>query len=333
MAEKSLRIPVGSAWAGSAVEPDAATTRMGPFPGRWRWPLLLIVVVGAGLVLRLATAGMQPMSLIEWLPWINPPTVTIYLPDSQARFLVPVTRRVAEDRVTPAGAIEELLKSPKDNRMLAALFPLQARLSNLEIQDGLALVEVTTGGSEDGGNLPAPMAVKALARTLGDFEEVETVRLLLNGEGLGESPVRSRGTGGGTMFYTYGSYLVPVPVPASDPEQIIRLYLEGSGIPALVGLPEDVRLLEYRFDADRGLIYTSFTYTESLRQMATENPEGIRRSLTGIIATLTGLPEVQAIMLDFEGHSRLGLGQCSDLLRAPQVEPRILNDEALLLKQ
>ena len=333
MPDKSLEIQVRNVGEGSAVRLDATTTRIGSFQGKWRWLVLLIVMAGVGLVLRLATAGMQPISLIEWLPWINPPTVTIYFPDNQARFLIPVTRRVAEEKVTPAGAIEELFNDPKDRQMLATLFPSPARLTSLEIQNGLALVEVTTDGPEEGGNLPTLMTIEALTRTLDNFEEVEMIRLFLNGDSLGESPVHSRGTGDGTMFYTYGSYLVPVSVQASNPEEIIHRYLEGSGIPALVGLPEDVRLLEYRFDADRGLIYTSFTYTESVRQMALENPEGMRRSLIGIIATLTAFPEVKAIMLDFEGHSRLGLGQCADLLRAPQVKPQVLNDEDLLLRQ
>jgi hypothetical protein len=39
---------------------------------------------------------------------------------------------------------------------------------------------------------------------------------------------------------------------------------------------------------------------------------------------------VQAVRIDFEGRTRLGLGQCSDLLRVPQPRPELLNDERLL---
>ena len=88
MPDKSLEIQVRNVGEGSAVRLDATTTRIGSFQGKWRWLVLLIVMAGVGLVLRLATAGMQPISLIEWLPWINPPKVTIYFPYNQARFLV-----------------------------------------------------------------------------------------------------------------------------------------------------------------------------------------------------------------------------------------------------
>ncbi len=308
---------------------DAAARKTGSFRVKWRWLVLLIVLAGVGLILRLTAAGPQSISLSEWLPWLNPPTVTLYYPDNQARFLVPVTRRVDDKSVTPAGAIEELLKGPEDRQMLASLFPSPTRLSSLEIQDGLALVGITTDTAFE----PSPMITKAIARTLDNFAGIEMVRLVLNGDNLGESPVPPQGAGDDALFYTYGPYLVPVLVTASGPEEIIQLYLEGTDLPALTGLPEDIRLLEYRFDAERGLLYTSFNYTESVRQMALEDPEGIRRSLIGIIAALTAFPEVKAVMLDFEGHSRLGLGQCSDLLRAPQLKPQILNDEALLLKQ
>lgn len=311
---------------------DTARPGRGPLQSRWRWLIPLIVVAIAGLALRLAT-GVQPVSLFEWLPWLNPPTVTVYFPDSQVRFLVPVTRRVAEEKATPAGAIEELLKGPNDHQMLTALFLPPARLINFEIQDGLALVEVTTDSSDERGSLPALITIEAVALTLDKLEGIEMVRLLLNGDTLAESPVPPHGAEASSLFYTYGSYLVPVSAQVSNPEETIHRYLEGAGLPALVGLPDDVRLLDYRFDADRGLVYTNFSYTESVRKMALADPEGLRRSLIGIIATLTAFPEVKAIMLDFEGHSRLGLGQCADLLRAPQLAPRILNDEAILLRR
>jgi hypothetical protein len=39
---------------------------------------------------------------------------------------------------------------------------------------------------------------------------------------------------------------------------------------------------------------------------------------------------VRKVQIDFEGQTRLGLGQCSDLLRIPQPRPQLLNDERLL---
>ena len=115
----------------------------------------------------------------------------------------------------------------------------------------------------------------------------------------------------------------------TSPQEAIAQYLIvpalGSG---LEGLPEDVRLLEYRFDVTRGLVYVNLTYTESVRQVALSDVSRMRRTLIGIIATLTDFDEVQAVMLDFQGHTRLGLGQCADLLLAPQISPHAPNDDA-----
>jgi hypothetical protein len=69
-----------------------------------------------------------------------------------------------------------------------------------------------------------------------------------------------------------------------------------------------------------------------VRTLALEQPDRMRLSLLGLIATLTEFPSVRAVRLDFEGQTRLGLGQCSDLLGAPQPRPALLNDERLLAR-
>ncbi len=52
--------------------------------------------------------------------------------------------------------------------------------------------------------------------------------------------------------------------------------------------------------------------------------------LLGLITSLTEFSPVRTVRLDFEGRTRLGLGQCGDLLRTPQPRPESLNDERLL---
>ena len=95
-------------------------------------------------------------------------------------------------------------------------------------------------------------------------------------------------------------------------------------------MPSDVRLLAYDYHAADRLLSIGFTYTSAVRTLAIEHPERMRMLLLGLIASLTEFPEVRAVRLDFGGQSRLGLGECSDLLRSPQPRPALLNDERLL---
>lgn len=329
----------------------------------WRrhWKLALVAaLVVAGLGLRLVPTERLPIDLDQWLPWVNPPTVTLYFPDDQERFLVPLTRRVASEDVTPEGAARELLQGPQDQGRLGPVFPDGAHVSRIEAQDGMALVEITTEPAAGADLEFDALAQQALVSTLKGFPGVESVRLMVNGTLVKEASATSVPKQDHPVYYTYGPYLVPVTVEASSPEEALVRYLEGPAphlgseirnpkrrperrpefIEGLVegsairnsqleGLPADVRLLGYRFDTGRGLARVNFTYTDSVHQLALANPDGIRRTLIGIITTLTGFPEVKAVMLDFEGHAQLGLGQCSDLLRAPQVRPAVLNDERI----
>ena len=98
----------------------------------------------------------------------------------------------------------------------------------------------------------------------------------------------------------------------------------------MTGLPSDVRLVGYAHDPADGSLSLNFSYTPSVRMLALEHPERMRLLLLGMIASLTEFPSVQTVRLDFEGQTRLGLGQCSDLLRTPQPRPELLNDERLL---
>ena len=113
-------------------------------------------------------------------------------------------------------------------------------------------------------------------------------------------------------------------------DDAVAAYLNGPGDGALTGIPRDVRLLKYDYSKEDGLASLDFSYTESVRTLALEKPDIMRSVLLGVIASLTEYAEVRAVRIDFDGHSRLGLGECSDLLRTPQRRPRLLNDERLL---
>ncbi|MDP2662194.1 MAG: GerMN domain-containing protein [Dehalococcoidia bacterium] len=314
--------------AGIRGSQEGRASRRGPLVAV-RWLALAGALLALGLGLRLTTLDRITIHLDDWMPWLTRPAVVLYFFDSEERFLVPVTRRVPSEEATPAGAARELLRAPQGRAKLAAPFPMGASLSLLEVQDGMALVEVTAEGT-DTAAFSGSLATRALSRTLQEFPGIESVRLVVNGMAAGQTSSPRAEATSHPIYYTHGPLLVPVEAGANSPRQALDRYLAGPRPAGLEGLPEDVRLLEYRFDASRGLAYVNFAYTPSVRRLALDDPYRIRRTLTGIIATLTEYREVQAVMLGFQGQARLGLGECADLLRAPQVRPRALNDEAVL---
>jgi spore germination protein GerM len=132
------------------------------------------------------------------------------------------------------------------------------------------------------------------------------------------------------LYYASANGLVAVPTFISGPRAALGAYLSGPGDPEFTGFPADVQLLGYEYAEANRSLSLNFTYTPSIRTLALDKPDRMRLVLLGLIATLTEFPEVRTVQLDFQGQSRLGLGQCSDLLRTPQPRPQLLNDERLL---
>jgi spore germination protein GerM len=153
---------------------------------------------------------------------------------------------------------------------------------------------------------------------------VRSVSLRVNGKALN---VSSRMP---LLYYASSDGLIALPGPANTPRAALTAYLSPPSDPGLSTLPADVRVLNYEHDPADGLLRLDFSYTQSVRTLALEQPERMRLLLLGLIASLTEFPSVRAVQLDFEGRTRLGLGQCSDLLRTPQPRPALLNDERLL---
>jgi hypothetical protein len=132
------------------------------------------------------------------------------------------------------------------------------------------------------------------------------------------------------LHFVAGELIVALPSDAASPREALDAFLAGPAVSGLAGLPADVRLLGYAYDARNGLLRVDLSYSAAVRALAADEPETMRRVLLALIATLTSYPEVQAVMLDFEGRARLGVGQCAELLRTPQRRPTLLNDASLL---
>lgn len=108
--------------------------------------------------------------------------VTLFFESAASGAMVPVTRMVFsnDDMET---AVLELLKGPRDQSGLLGTMPKGAALISVTREGGVVTVNfseefVNVAGEVDGGS----SAIKALVLTLSQFEGVESVRILVNGQ-------------------------------------------------------------------------------------------------------------------------------------------------------
>lgn len=294
-------------------------------PLQWPRPLarvvLLAAILAAGLWARSASGTGLASSLAGWSPWVKQTTVTLYFADASGKFLVPVSRRMPTREDLPRAVAQALLDGPVESSGLTNPIPPGAEVRSFLLADGLAHVNLSAAFLSG----EPETAQAAVVETLTALPGVDSVALSVEGEPLGGPATRTP-----MLYFASANELVAVPTEAANPRAALAAYLAGPPGPELLGLPPDVQLRAYEYDPANGLLSLNFTYTPSVRALALNDPEGMRRVLLGLIASLTEFSEVQAVRLDFEGQARLGLGQCSDLLRAPQLRPEILNDERLL---
>ena len=281
------------------------------------WCLLPLALFGGGWWLRSRPLRQQYGNVKAQ------EVTTLFFPDGP--FLVPVSRRLGRG-ASARLVLDNLLAGPSKQSGLLNPFHSHLEIRALEIRDGIAQLDLTT-------NLPGDLdepARRALVATLTGLPDITSVAIRVNGQSSGANipsiPMRRTPL----AYYASPNGLVAVASTASSPRQMITGYLQGPPSTTLTGLPSDVQLIAYKYDAVARAVWLNLTYRPSLRTLALEQPDRMRFVLLGIIASLTEFPEVATVELNFEGKTRLGVGQCSDLLRTPQRRPELLNDERLL---
>jgi spore germination protein GerM len=247
--------------------------------------------------------------------------VTLYFSDGRSLF--PVSRRMPTNDDLPRAALQALLAGPSAGSGLRNTIPPGVEIRSFTLADSVAHVDLSAAFLSE--HRDTDTAETAIVETMTALPGVTSVALSVEGKSLAESARRVP-----LLYYASANGLVAVPASVPDPRAALTRYLSGPADPELIGLPSDVRLLTYEHDPANGLLSLNFTYTPSVRALALERPERMRLLLLGLIAGLTEFSQVRAVQLDFEGRTRLGLGQCSDLLRTPQPRPALLNDERLL---
>ena len=256
-----------------------------------------------------------------WWPWTTTTMVTLYFADS--RFFFPVSRRMPTNDALPRAALEALLAGPRAGSGLTNPIPPGVEIRSFQLAGGVAQIDLSTAVLGEHSDTQA--AETAITETMTALPGVTSVALSVEGKPLAASVTRVP-----LLYYASANGLVATPVSVTGPRAALTQYLSGPPDPELTGLPPDVGLLMYDYNPGNGLLSLDFTYTPSLHALALDKPERMRLLLLGLIAGLTEFPQVRAVQLDFEGHTRLGMGQCSDLLRTPQPRPALLNDERLL---
>jgi spore germination protein GerM len=279
----------------------------------------VVLVVGLGLGARNLPPRMSAR-LAAWWPWTTT-TVTLYFSDG--RYIVPVSRRMTRNAELPRATLRALLAGPAEHTGLHNPLPSGLEIRSVELHNGVAVVDLTS--SAQSGAPDISPARTAILESLTGLPDVSAVSLRIDGRQILQSANREP-----LLYYSSQSGLVAVPVSAATPRAALTTYLAGPRDPGLIGLPADVQLRGYEHKSSDGVLWLEFSYTGSVRTLALEQPDRMRLALLGLIASLTEFSSVRAVRLDFEGQSRLGLGQCSDLLQTPQRRPELLNDERLL---
>jgi spore germination protein GerM len=246
--------------------------------------------------------------------------VNLYFADGA--FLFPVSRRLPTNDQLPRAALEALLAGPSRPGKLTRAIPDGVEIRSFSVADSVARIDLSRALGTGAGER---MALAAITETMTRVPGISSVAVSVQGQPLLASAPRTP-----LLYFPTADGLVAVPTKATTARAALAAYLSGPPAPEMTGVPADVRLLTYDYDTANRLLSIGFTYTPGVRTLALEKPERTRMLLLGLIASLTEFPDVGAVRLDFGGQSRLGLGECSDLLRSPQPRPALLNDERLL---
>jgi spore germination protein GerM len=280
--------------------------------------ILAVLALGAvGFWLR----SLSPLfGFVEW-PWARTATITLYFSDG--RFLFPVSRHMPANGELPNAVLRALLAGPEARSLLKSCVPPGTEIRSFSFSNGTAQIDLSRAFLDS--NSRPDLAKAAIIETMTAVPGVSSVALSVEGTPFTASAVRMP-----ILYYASTAGLVALPTSAAEPRAALAAYLSGPGDPELTGLPSDVQLLSYDYAEANRALSLNFTYTPTLRTLALDKPDRMRMVLLGLIATLTEFPGIRTVQLDFQGQTRLGLGQCSDLLRTPQPHPQLLNDERLL---
>lgn len=112
--------------------------------------------------------------------------VTVYFVKSLPTefVLVPVKRQVAREQNMPKAAMEELLAGPAPGSELLPSVPPGTKLRDLQIEERMAVVDLSREVIDNfnGGARMEWLLLAAIANTLTEFPQIDSVQILVDGE-------------------------------------------------------------------------------------------------------------------------------------------------------
>lgn len=289
----------------------------------WRWPLLALVLLLAGGLLRgvavpagradVAPAGR--FGQIRW-PWAPAATVTVWFPDDTGRHLVPVARRVAA--ATVRAALAELAAGPVPGRGLAPALPAGTALTA-----AAAAPDGHAGADLAGGAALTELQREALVRTLGALPGATAVRVTHNGQVLFSGPPPVPAPGDLTVYYLHRGLPLPVtrPAPAGTDPYVaaVNAVLHGAPPPDVDWLPAGVELESLAVKG--GTAHVRLRFSPALAARVEAGAWNFAPYYMALVYTLTEFPEIKKAQFDFTGLTAVALKQCRTPLAVPLLRP------------
>lgn len=111
--------------------------------------------------------------------------VTVYykgIADDELEYFIPVTIPTLAPVANVYSALDVLFEGPPELSGLYSDIPKGVELHGVEVKDGTAYVDITYDDLEDSDDRAFINIMKNIGLTLGQFSEIETVELLVDGE-------------------------------------------------------------------------------------------------------------------------------------------------------
>jgi len=105
-------------------------------------------------------------------------------------YLEPETRKITDDENLYEKVLEELVKGP-DNKELYPTLPSSTKINSVTVENGLAIVDLSKNVIIDTTEIPHSsntelLAIFSIVNSLTEFEDVERVKIIIDGIDKGE---------------------------------------------------------------------------------------------------------------------------------------------------
>lgn len=265
----------------------------------------------------------------------------IYFLTADRKYLVPVTVTYNSSAFGPRIAVEKLVAGiPVD--FIESPLPEDVKLRQIFLQKGTAVVDFTKEFKNFSDAHEAQIALNALTLTLTEFDEIDSVKFLVDGEPLTEltgislkqplkrpqflNPVGSPGSGRPVKVYYLNkekALLVPVTFFLPEDVDLAKVVAEKlvKGPPEGLGLVSPfwpgTQVHQVKVD-DQGIATVDFN--SKLLEYGGGSSQEIAL-LESLVFTLTDLPQVEAVQVLIDGKKLPVLPEGSDIsepLRRPE---------------